>query len=161
MTFGNLLVLNRWLCLTIVLLAGIGFSCEQNRIVDLQPYGLPGQMACEGNCRVHMVDLIVTREITLDKLQLLILPDHTDSISDAMEKQKQAARAEEGFAEMLAEDEAFFAYTYQIDGESFYQFRQLYQRDSVLVIMRAHPKHRLHKEQAEAVWDQAATFTWK
>jgi hypothetical protein len=154
-------MLTRRLCLTFALLAGLCSSCEQSRIADLQPYGLHGQMACQGNCRVHMVDLIVTREITLDKLQLLILPNHTDSLSLAIEKQMQAARAEEGFKEIIKEDEAFFAYTYQIDGESYYQFRQLYQRDSVLVIMRAHPKNRLHKEQAEALWDQAATFMWK
>jgi hypothetical protein len=161
MTYGNPFMLNRWLCLTFALMTGLCSSCEQSRIADLQPYGLPGQMACEGNCRVHMVDLIVTREITLDKLQLLILSNHTDSLSVAVEKQKQAARAEEGFEEMIMEDEAFFAYAYQIDGEPYYQFRQLYQRDSVLVIMRAHPKNRLHREQAEALWDQAATFTWK
>jgi hypothetical protein len=139
--------------------------CGQNRQLDLEPYGLNATISCEGHCAVHTLDLVVAREITigneLDRLQALILKNYESTIAEALIKQQQSAKAEMGFERFIEEKDSFFVYEYRFDDEVFTQFRQLYIKDSILVILRAHPKNRLHYKQAKLRWQQAATMKWK
>lgn len=155
---------NMKLLFPFVIIAIFNF-CGQRQLLDLEPYGLNATISCEGHCAVHALDLVVAREITigndLDRLQALILNNYNSTIEEALKKQQQSAKAELGFERFIEEKDSFFVYEYRVDDELFTQFRQLYLKDSILVILRAHPKNRLHYKQAKLRWQQAATMKWK
>jgi hypothetical protein len=153
------------LYITIMVLMISGYGCQSNSIHDLSRYGVGAKILLPTNSKIHHLDLIVTKELTIgsgsNRLQLLVSQVEDTLLVNNFSKHLDRVISETGFKQVVEEDSSSFMYSYRFEGDTYYQFRVLAMKQDTIAILRVHPESRLHRSQTEKLYQIAKTFTWK
>jgi hypothetical protein len=153
-----------WLWLFMTILFFLLYSCESEQTIDLGPHGIQAKINWNGTPKIHDIDLIVARELSIgsgdERVQLLIVPLTNQDITQVVERYLASVEAESGYLKTIEMGRNDILYAYEQEDDLYYQFKLLAWNDSLLVSIRAHPRSKLHLNQAMELLMIARTFHW-